>query len=142
MGVWAVPRCTIVRLVDTICNLQRPGRVTQSRVARRVLESRDLALSTQVIQEFYIQATRSGRATLPTHAQVIGLIQSFMRYPIQEISMAVVRLAVATREKYQLSYWDAAIIEDARVMKCDTVLSEDLSHGEDYGGVRVVNPFA
>jgi predicted nucleic acid-binding protein len=55
--------------------------------------------------------------------------------------MAVVLLAMATSREFQISYWDAAIIEAARVMKCGTVLSEDLSHGQDYGGVLVVNPF-
>ena len=135
-----------MRFVDTNILLyaisNEPAESAKAEVARQVMESRDLALSTQVIQEFYVQATRTGRATCLTHAQVVGLIQSFMRYPIQEMSMAVVLLAVATREKYQLSYWDAAIIEAARVMKCDTVLSEDLIHGQDYDGVRVVNPFA
>lgn len=135
-----------MRFVDTNILLyaisNEPAESAKAEVARQVMESRDLALSTQVIQEFYVQATRTGRATRLTHAQVVGLIQSFMRYPIQEMSMAVVLLAMATREKYQLSYRDAAIIEAARVMKCDTVLSEDLSHGQDYDGVRVVNPFA
>lgn len=135
-----------MRFVDTSVLLYAisndPAESAKAEVARQVMESRDLALSTQVIQEFYIQATTAGRATRPTHAQVVGLIQSFMRYPIQEISMAVALLAIATREKYQLAYWDAAIIEAARVMKCDTVLSEDLSHGQDYGGVRVTDPFA
>lgn len=135
-----------MRFVDTNILLyaisNEPAESAKAEVARQVMESRDLALSTQVIQEFYVQATRTGRATRLTHAQVVGLIQSFMRYPIQEMSMAVVLLAMATREKYQLSYRDAAIIEAARVMKCDTVLSEDLIHGQDYDGVRVVNPFA
>jgi DNA-binding transcriptional MerR regulator len=40
-----------------------------------------------------------------------------------------------------LSYWDAAIIEAARALGCTHVLSEDLSDGQDYGGVRVTNPF-
>jgi predicted nucleic acid-binding protein len=42
---------------------------------------------------------------------------------------------------FQLSYWDAAIIEASRAMGCTQVLSEDLSDGQDYGGVRVTNPF-
>ena len=42
---------------------------------------------------------------------------------------------------YMLSYWDAAIIEASRAMGCTQVLSEDLSDGQDYGGVRVANPF-
>jgi predicted nucleic acid-binding protein len=49
--------------------------------------------------------------------------------------------ALDARQRFQLSYWDAAIIEAARVMGCTEVLSEDLSDGQDYAGVRVSNPF-
>jgi predicted nucleic acid-binding protein len=48
---------------------------------------------------------------------------------------------MATSQKFKISYWDAAIIEAARVMKCDVVLSEDLSHKQDYDAVLVINPF-
>ncbi len=48
---------------------------------------------------------------------------------------------LATRERYRISYWDAAILEASRALGCDVVLSEDLSDGEDYAGVRVENPF-
>ncbi len=136
----------IVRFLDTNILLYAisndPAEVVKAETARAIMESRDLALSTQVIQEFYVQVTRSSRPDALTSAQSIGLIQSFMRFPIQEVSMAVVLLAIATREKFGISYWDAAIIEAARVMKCDVVLSEDLIHGQDYGGVVVTNPFA
>jgi predicted nucleic acid-binding protein len=40
-----------------------------------------------------------------------------------------------------LSHWDAAIVEAARLLECDTLLSEDLAHGRAYEGVKVVNPF-
>jgi predicted nucleic acid-binding protein len=46
------------------------------------------------------------------------------------------------RQRFQLSYWDAAIIEASRALGCTHVLSEDLSDGQDYGGVQVTNPFA
>ena len=49
--------------------------------------------------------------------------------------------AVETRELFGISYWDAAIIEAARALGCDVVLSEDLSDGQDYAGVSVENPF-
>ena len=49
--------------------------------------------------------------------------------------------AVATHRRFVISYWDAAILEAARALKCDVVLSEDLRDGEDYAGVRVENPF-
>ena len=43
--------------------------------------------------------------------------------------------------RFQLSYWDAAIIEASRAMGCAEVLSEDLADGQDYAGMRVINPF-
>ena len=134
-----------MRFVDTNVLLYAistdPAERDKADRAREVLESRDLAISVQVIQEFYVQATRSDRDDALTHAQALGLVQSFMRFPIQDVTMAVVLLAMANSQKFQLSYWDAAIIEAARVMKCEAVLSEDMSHDRDYDGVKVVNPF-
>jgi predicted nucleic acid-binding protein len=46
-----------------------------------------------------------------------------------------------TRQRFQISYWDAAIVEAARTLGCPHVLSEDLNDGQDYAGVQVVNPF-
>jgi predicted nucleic acid-binding protein len=48
---------------------------------------------------------------------------------------------MATRRRFDISYWDAAILEAARTLSCEVVLSEDLSDGLDYAGVRVENPF-
>lgn len=134
-----------MRFVDTNILLYSistdPAEARKAEAARELLGDRDLALSVQVIHEFYVQATRTTRPDRLGHDQAVGLIQSFMRFPIQESSMAVTLLAIATSETFRISFWDAAIIEAARVMKCDVVLSEDLSHGQDYNGVRVVNPF-
>ena len=134
-----------MRFVDTSIFLYAisnvPSEAEKAEVAREILGSRDLSLSVQVVQEFYVQSTRSDRRDPLTQEQALGLIQSFMRFPIHDASMAVVLLAMATTEKFKVSYWDAAIIEAARVIKCEVVLSEDLDHGSDYGGVRVLNPF-
>ena len=54
----------------------------------------------------------------------------------------VVLAAMATRKRFGISYWDAAIVEAARSLGCVVVLSEELSDGQDYAGVRVENPFA
>jgi predicted nucleic acid-binding protein len=108
--------------------------------ANEVLNALDLALSVQVLQEFYVQATRTTRADRLSHQQATLLIRSFCRYPVQETTLALVESALRTTERFQVSYWDAAIIEAARALGCREVLSEDLSDGQDYGGVRVVNP--
>lgn len=131
--------------VDTNVLLYAVSRVPEERdkavVARRLLRRRDLALSVQVLQEFYVQATRASRADRLRHDQAVRLVESFCRYPVQELTLAIVRAAFVTRARWGLSYWDAAILEAARSSGCEVVLSEDLSDQHDYGGVRVENPF-
>ncbi len=60
---------------------------------------------------------------------------------MQATTLALATAAMAARDRFGLSYWDAAIIEAARALGCDRVLSEDLGDGQDYDGVLVTNPF-
>ncbi|MDQ6745507.1 MAG: hypothetical protein M3Z27_05790 [Actinomycetota bacterium] len=61
---------------------------------------------------------------------------------MQAITPDLVQAAIKTRDRSQISYWNAAIVEAAQRLGCDVVLSEDLNAGQDYDGVRVENPFA
>ena len=114
----------------------------KARRANEILSRRDLALSVQVLQEFYAQATRASRPDRLTHTQAASLVESFLRFPVQEITTAVMLDALETRARFGVAYWDAAIIAAARAIGAEAVLSEDLSCGTDYAGVRVENPFA
>ncbi len=58
------------------------------------------------------------------------------------MTLQVLHTATALRERYRIDYWDAAILAAACAAGCDTVYTEDLNDGQDYGGVREVNPFA
>ena len=118
-----------------------PEEQEKSRRANELLSARDAALSVQVLQEFYVQATRVSRSDRLTHQQALRLVESFLRFPVAQVTPAVMLAAMATGERFRISYWDAAILESARSLGCDVVLSEDLSDGEDYAGVRVENPF-
>ncbi len=109
--------------------------------ANLILATKDLGLSVQVLQEFYVQTTRESRPGRLTHERAVGLVESFLRFPVHPITTGIVQAALATRERFGISYWDAAILEAARSLGCDTVLSEDLSDGQDYAGLRVENPF-
>jgi len=109
--------------------------------AREILEARDLALSVQVLQEFYVQATRPSKSKRLTHEQAALLIDSWLRFRVQELSVALHQNALATRLRWDISYWDAAIVEAARAAGCRTLLSEDLQDGMDFGGVVVEDPF-
>lgn len=134
-----------MRFVDTNILLYAastdPREASKSAVALQLLEATDLALSVQVLQEFYVQATRPTKRDRLTHDQAAALVEAWLRFPIQDITVEVVRAAISSAQRFRLSYWDAAIIEAARLLGCRQVLSEDLSSGQDYGGVRVLNPF-
>lgn len=93
------------------------------------------------VQESYVQATRESRPDRLRHDQATRLVESYCRYPVQELTLPIVKAAFVTRARWKLSYWDAAILEAARSSGCETVLSEDLSHGESYDGIQVENPF-
>ncbi len=109
--------------------------------ALRILEKGDFATSVQVLQEFYVQATRSSRHERISHQEAVAFIQAVCKFPVQELTVDVLQSALATKNRFQISYWDAAIIEAARALGCREILSEDLSDKQDYGGVRVTNPF-
>jgi len=134
-----------VRFVDTDVLLYSvsavPDEGAKQVVAEELLGARDLALSAQVLQEFYVQATRASRADALTHCRAADLVAAFARFPVQPTTTELVHAAIAARDRFGVSYWDAAIIEAARLLGCGEVLSEDLSDGRSYDGVVVVNPF-
>jgi predicted nucleic acid-binding protein len=134
-----------VRFADTNILLyaisRDPSEAAKANVAQGVLAGGDIGLSVQVLQEFYVQSTRTSRSDPISHEQAAGLIEAWCRFPVQEITVDVMVAALATRQRFLISYWDAAIIEACRSLGAAVVLSEDLDTGTDYDGVRVENPF-
>jgi predicted nucleic acid-binding protein len=134
-----------VRFVDTNVLLYAistvPGERSKAARANEILDAADVGLSVQVLQEFYVQATRASRADAITHDQAVGLIDSWRRFPLQSMTADVMRAALATRQRFGISYWDAAILEAGRALGCVVVLSEDLDGATDYDGIRVEDPF-
>jgi predicted nucleic acid-binding protein len=135
-----------VRFVDTNVLLyaisQDADEQRKAARANELLSAGDVGLSVQVLQEFYVQATRDSRADRLTHEQAAALVDSFRRFPVQETKIGVMLAAMSTRQRLEISYWDAAILEAARALGCEVVLSEDLSDEQDYAGMRVENPFS
>ena len=136
-----------MRFIDTNILLYAistdPAERPKTEIAIDILEAPvgELALSVQVLQEFYVQATRVSREGALPHRLAEEYIDHWLAFEIQDNTRDLFRAAVASCRRFKLSYWDAAIIEAARIAGCDTVLSEDLSDGQSYAGVRVRNPF-
>ena len=69
------------------------------------------------------------------------MLQSLAAFPVWPISRDLVFDAIEAKQRFGISYWDAAIVTAARKMGCHTLFSEDLNDGQNYDGVTVVNPF-
>lgn len=136
---------TVMRFVDTNILLYAVSTDERERSKRRIalslLEDRGLAMSVQVLQEFYVQATHARRSHALSHDQAVSLIHAWQRYPIQEMTVELLEKALLAKARWQLPYWDAAIVEAARLSGCRTLLSEDLQHGMRYDTIAVENPF-
>lgn len=109
--------------------------------AVELIESTDFGTSAQVLQEFFVTVVR--KASRPLSAvQALEWIEQWTAFPCQTIDHKLVRIAIEQSERFEISYWDAAILVAAEALGTDTVYSEDLSHRQQYGRVRVLNPFS
>ena len=101
-------------------------------------KSRRGRVSYQVLQEFYVQAVRkSPQSTNAAEAEVRDL---FAWDPVV-VDASVIETAWRLQKQFSLSFWDALIVGAAKAAECPYLLTEDLSHGQDLDGVRVVSPF-
>lgn len=109
--------------------------------ARALIEAGDLALSMQVLQEFYWQATKPHRSWAVSFETAQDLIDSWRRFPIQETTLALLNLGFAIQARHRFSFWDSMIVAAARAQGCDVLWSEDMDDGRIVDGMRIANPF-
>ena len=106
-----------------------------------LLKNDDLTISIQVLQEFYVRATNPNRWGTISEEEALDFVATIEHIRVYPITIETFHSAVAISRRYQLSYWDGAILASALSAGCDAVYSEDMSPTQDYGGVRVINPF-
>jgi predicted nucleic acid-binding protein len=106
-----------------------------------LIQSEDFGTSAQVLQEFFVTVVRKALRPLSA-AQALEWIEQWAAFPCQPIDRELVQIAVALSERFTISYWDAAILAAAEALGSRIVYSEDLNDGQQYGEVRVINPFS
>ena len=106
-----------------------------------LIQSEDFGTSAQVLQEFFETVVRKALRPLSA-AQALEWIEQWAAFPCQPIDRELVQIAVELSERFTISYWDAAILAAAEALGSRIVYSEDLNDGQQYGEVRVVNPFS
>ena len=115
-----------------------PHKQRKSReVVAELAESGDGVISTQVMQEFFVAATRKiGVPPLVTK----GVLKTFAVFEIVQVSPPLIQEAVDCSILNQLSFWDSLILAAAASAGCTIVYSEDLNSGQGILGVKVQNP--
>ena len=120
---------------------RNPADAVKQERAIALLDRDDGALSVQVLQEFYVEATRPARPHPLAHETAIGLVSAWTRFKVQEITLSILTGALQIKAAHGFSYWDSAIIAAARALGCRELYSEDMSHGREVEGITIVNPF-
>lgn len=113
----------------------------KSKTALALARRTDVCLSIQVLGEFYRAVTSPRRAVPLAHDEAVAWVQLWKRHDVRPLTVPHVDLALELADRFGLGYFDALILAAARLAGCDVVYSEDLGDGQDYGGVRVRNPF-
>ena len=106
-----------------------------------VWNTRSGRLSFQVLQESYATLTRKLKPAM-AGADAQQIVRSLAAWRPVTIDLAILERAWILQERHSLSWWDALIVATAQTCQCKVLLTEDLQHGQEFGTVRVIDPFA
>ncbi len=113
----------------------------KSAAAVALARREEVCLSTQVLGEFYRAVTSRRRSEPLTHEEAVAWVQLWKRHDVRAITVPHVDLALELAGRHGVGYYDALVLSAAQLAGCDVLFSEDLNAGQEYGGVRVENPF-
>jgi len=108
------------------------------KIVKKVVESHQPVISTQVIKEFYVVASTKLKAD---PIVVKNIIHNFHNMEIVNNDLDLIEQAIDISILSQLSFWYSLIIAAAEKANCEYVLSEDLNSGQNYRGIKLLNPF-
>lgn len=112
----------------------------KTRIARELLRQRNLHLSVQVLNEFTVNARHASKLNLSV-PQEQDWSNRWLLFPVASLTVDTFLAAKLIHARFQVSHWDSLILASAREAACSVVYTEDLSHGQDYDGIQVINPF-
>ena len=108
---------------------------------RVLADSRRGRVSCQVLSEFYVNATQKLRAPVD-RVDARTFVRALSAWDPVPVDSPLLDVAWQVQERHHVSWWDALIVAAAQRARCHSLLSEDFQAGQDFDGLRVVNPFA
>src|SRR5256885_3821080 len=109
-------------------------------VIEELWNSREGVISTQVLQEAIIYLRRRVGHRMSAR-ETREALSGFFEWEVFVNTEETILKALEMEERYQISFWDALILQAAQSAGVAILYTEDLSDGQRYGTVRVVNPF-
>lgn len=109
--------------------------------SRALIDGGDCALSVQVLNEFFYQATRANRRDRLAPEDAMALILGWRRFPVQPNDLSLFDSTWEIHRRTNYSWWDCGIVAAARAMGCQILATEDMDHGRIIDSVRIENPF-
>ncbi len=103
-------------------------------------ESRSGRLSTQVLHEYYVTVTGKLSPGMPVEEARDDVLALHAWAPL-EAGVELMEAGWMVQDRWGFSFWDALVIAAAQAAGCSLLLTEDLSHGQELEGIRVVSPF-
>jgi predicted nucleic acid-binding protein len=97
----------------------------------------ETAISVQVLQELHVNLERRS----VTREKIHQIVRDYSSWPVVENTLSLMQAGLAEQARWQLSLWDSMILAAARVSGASELITEDFSHGQDYGGIKAINPF-
>lgn len=128
-------------LVYAFDNNEKEKQKIAQKVLREKGEIGEIALSTQVLQEFFVIVTRKLKEPLPIN-DASKTVQLFSAYPLVQVSPKLILNAIKRHRDDSFSFWDALIVEAALQAGSDILLSEDMQDGRQIGRLSIKNPFS
>lgn len=107
----------------------------------RLWEQRSGVVSTQVLQELYVNLRKVAKKPIP-QAEAKRMLADYLTWELVVNDGESILEALELEERYQISFWDALIVQAANAAGVENLYSEDFNHGQMYGSVIAVNPFA
>jgi len=110
------------------------------KIIEKLWEDGNGVISTQVLQEFYVNVTRKIPYPL-SRSEARGILECYLSWHVELNGPEATFLASEIEERYSLSFWDALIVAAARNAGAEKILTEDLNHGQKIEGILIENPF-
>lgn len=95
------------------------------------------AISVQVLQEFFVNLERHGLS----RSDAARIVRDYASWAVVDNTLELFLSALDEQARWKLSLWDSLILAAARASGASELITEDLSHGQNYGGIKAINPF-